>query len=108
MSETTDREDQTVGGITWHSSDEDSGPDVGLSLYLGPNDRLFVGEISRDLFERCACPFDNDFGWFLVRYAPENETQLIAKFSDTFAAQEFIEQIGVWVRSSALMATDDK
>lgn len=95
-------EDTSIGGVTWHSSDEDSGPDVGLSVYLGDNDRLWCGEISKHLFERCkgAESFDSDFGWFLVRFAPNNETNLIAKFSDAYQAREFFEQIAFWVREA--------
>ena len=44
-------ENTEIGGITWHSSDEDSGPDVGISIYLGPDDRLYCGEISRKAFD---------------------------------------------------------
>lgn len=95
-----DNEDTSIGGVTWHCSDEDTGPDVGLSVYLGENDRLWCGEISRSLFEHCrgADSFDSDFGWFLIRYAPNNETCLIAKFADAYQAREFIEQIALWVR----------
>lgn len=33
------------GAVTWHSSDEDSGPDVGLSMGLGDGKLLWVGEV---------------------------------------------------------------
>src|SRR6185312_14603193 len=93
-------ENTKVGGVTWHSSDEDSGPDVGISVYLGDNDRLWVGEISRPLFEKSGSPFDSDMGWFLVRFGRDNETKLIAKFADGEQARDFIEQIGIWVREA--------
>lgn len=97
-------ENTTVGGITWHSSEEDSGPDVGISVYLGPDDRLWCGEISRRLFEEHDGParFDSDLGAFIVRYAGK-ETTLIAKCADMDTGREFVEQIAEWVRKSALL-----
>lgn len=96
-------EDKTIGRITWHTSDEDSGPDVGISLYLGENERIYVGEISRALFERCGGPehFDSDGGWFIVHFKPEG-TELIAKCGENYLAQAFIEEIGSWRRDSPL------
>lgn len=97
-------ENRDVGGVTWHSSDEDGLPDVGVSVYLGPDDRLYCGEISRDLFERCggAEHFDNDLGWFLVRFAPGNQTRLIARVGDRDAADDLIETVAFWAREATL------
>lgn len=94
-------EDTSIGGITWACSEEDSGPDVGISVYLGPQDRLWCGEISRSLYDECGGSesFDGDGGWFLVRYDPH--PTLIAKFSEPHIAQEFIEQIALWARETA-------
>lgn len=97
-----DQEDTSVGGLTWHSSGPDEGPDVGVSIYLGSDDRLWAGEISRDLFDRCngAENFDGDGGWFLVRYTGQ-DTRLIAKFSEQYEAQDFMDQVAAWVRATA-------
>lgn len=94
-------EDMSIGGITWHSSEEDGGPDVGISVCLGLNDRLWCGEISRALYEECGGDesFNGDGGWFLVRYDPH--PAIIAKFSEPNCAQEFIEQVALWVREAA-------
>ena len=96
-------EDTKVGGITWHSSDEDSGPDVGISVYLGPDDRLYAGEISRRLFDDHdgAERFDSDGGWFLVRYT-DKEERLIAKFADDIEARDFMDQVAMWCREAHL------
>lgn len=100
---TIDREDTSIGGLTWHSSEEDGGPDVGISVYLGPDDRLWAGEISRRTFEEWDgdLNFDDDAGWFLVRYVGK-ERKIIAKFGDEgqHEAKEFIEQIAAWVRAA--------
>lgn len=84
-------EDKTCGGLTWHSTEVDGGPDVGISVYLGNGDRLWCGEISTDLFNEAKASehFDNDFGWFLVWYRPE--PVLIAKCADPLKAREFVE-----------------
>lgn len=99
--EEIDRENTTVGGITWHSSEDDGGPDVGLSVYLGPDDRLWAGEVTRKAFDdnNGAAHFDSDGGWFLLRYHG-NDTQLIAKFGAAEDAREFIEQIASWVSAA--------
>lgn len=98
MNEFVEAEDTTIGGVTWHSSDEDSGPDVGISVYLGPDDRLWCGEISRSLFDEAngAEHFPDDIGRFIVRYQGK-EAKLIAKCADELEAREFIEQIAAWV-----------
>lgn len=94
----TDHENTNVGGVTWHSSEEDGGPDVGISVFLGPDDRLWCGEITRKLFdEQGKDHFCSDGGWFLVRYQGSN-TKLIAKFADGLEARDFIEQVAEWVR----------
>jgi len=92
-------EDKTVGFVTWHSSDEDAGPDVGVSVYLGPDDRLYCGEISRNLFEEHRGDefYDGDGGWFLVRYNPD--ATIIAKIGEPDNGKEFIEQVGIWLRA---------
>lgn len=98
-----DHEDTSVGGVTWHSSEEDGGPGVGISVSLGENDRLWAGEISRRLFEDLCGPlhFDSDGGWFLIHFKPDGP-ELIAKFSESHVAQEFIERVAVWAREAAL------
>lgn len=95
-------EDTSIGGLTWHSSGPDEGPDVGVSIYLGEDDRLWAGEITRDLFDRCngVEHFENDFGWFLVRYTGK-DTHLIARFAEKHEALEFMDQVAAWVRATA-------
>jgi hypothetical protein len=89
--------------VTWHCSEEGGGPDVGISIYLGPEDRLWAGEISRKAFDdnNGDAHFDGDGGWFLLRYQGQ-EIKLIAKFIDGPEAQEFIEWTAAMVRSCAL------
>lgn len=94
-------EGTSVGEITWHSSEDGGGPDVGISLYLGPNDCLYAGEISSDLFRQCGGKefYPSDGGWFLVRFA--EETSIIASIGDQFSGRDFLEQLAQWARASA-------
>lgn len=109
MNEQIDHEDTTIGGVTWHCSDEDSGPDVGVSLYLGPDHRLWAGEVSRSLFdEQGKDAFDSDGGWFLIQYCGD-ETTLVAKFTDDMAARDFIESVAMLAKGvPAVVGTPGK
>jgi len=95
-------EDTRTGGVTWHSSEDDGGPDVGVSLYLGDGKRLWCGEISRDLYDSCRGfdYFDGDGGRFLVFYDPS--PRLLAKIGDYDQAREFIEALAFAVREADL------
>jgi hypothetical protein len=99
ITKTKDREDTSIGGVTWHCSEKDGGPDVGISVYLGPNDHLWCGEMASTLWEECGGKdhFDSDGGWFIVRYSPEG-TKLIAKCGDPDEAREFVEWIASLLR----------
>lgn len=93
-------EDMTIGGITWHSSEEGGGPDVGVSVYLGGNQRLWIGEITSQLFDQSGRDhFNSDGGWFLVWYKPE--PVLIAKCGDDLDAREFVEHLASLIYLSA-------
>lgn len=93
-------EDTAIGGITWHSSEVDGGPDVGISVYLGDENRLWIGEVTDSLFCQSGKEhFSSDGGWFLVWYKPE--PVLIAKCADDLDARDFIEHIASMLRLSA-------
>lgn len=94
------REDTSIGGITWHSSEEDGGPDVGISVYLGDGRRLWCGEIPRRLFDECGGSewFANDVGRFLVYYDPQ--PRLLAKVGDYDQAREFIDVLAMVARDA--------
>lgn len=89
-----EQEDKSCGGITWHSSEEDGGPDVGISVFLGGGKRLYCGEISRKLYddENGDANFDGDGGWFLVLYDPA--PRLIAKMGERQHSHDLMELIG--------------
>ena len=95
-----DYEDTSIGGLTWHCTEEDGGPDVGISVYIGPNDHIWCGEISKKCFEEAsgAEHFSSDGGWFIVRYNPR--PTLIAKCGDIEDGRQFIEQVAAWIKEA--------
>jgi len=102
MSADIDEIDQTeLGKVTWHSSEEDSGPDVGLMLGLGEGRALWVGEISKRAWTDAGSEIQalgSDGGWWLGIYQPE--FQPFAKFADAEAGREVFEQIANSVRAT--------
>jgi len=92
---------ERVGEVCWHTSEPDGIPDVGLSVYIGPHERLYVGEISDKLFADCggAEHFNSADGWFLVHFK-KDATDLIAKCGDQINAQAFVEHAALWLRSA--------
>jgi hypothetical protein len=58
-----------LGRIAWHSSGENEGPDVGLSVGLGNGVTLYAGEIPRATWEEGsadASELGDDGGWWLT------------------------------------------
>lgn len=94
-----DAEDTTIGGVTWHCSEAGGGPDVGISVYLGPKERLWCGELPDSSFEEYGGVdhFDSSGGWFIVHYKPDGAT-LIAKCGEPDDARAFVEKIATWAR----------
>ena len=75
------------GVVTWHSSDEHSGPDVGLSMGLGDGKLLWLGELPcRD-------------GWHLSIYHPVSGREDFAAFESADAARTFFEELEALVRA---------
>lgn len=79
------------GHVVWHCSEEDGGPDVGLSLGLGNGKAMWVGEITKDAHAEggaAVAALGDDGGWWLMLY-PDRVP--LAKFADRYDAQEFFE-----------------
>lgn len=93
MVEEIDRD--SLGRVVWHSTDEESGPDVGITVGLGENiGSLWLGEISTKLYEESGGPerFDSEFGWFLIFYPTAGDPQVLMKSGgEHHEAREFIE-----------------
>ena len=70
MSDDLDNESE-FGRVTWLSSEEDGGPDVGVVLGLGEGRSLFIGELPNiTLQEHGLDP--NDGSWWLSMYEPDD------------------------------------
>lgn len=89
------------GKIVWHSTGEDEGPVVGMSLGLGDGRAMWVGEITRSAWQgggEAVAALGSDGGWWLMVY-PDH--QPLAKFADAEMAQNFFYLIaGLMTRPS--------
>lgn len=86
------------GKVTWHCSEEGSGPDVGLSLGLGDNRILWVGEITKAAWSaggEDVAALGADDGWWLILYEPDS--RVIGKMADAYSAQDFIERLAATI-----------
>lgn len=94
--------DMTVlGRTTWHCSDEDGGPDCGITLGLGSGRSLYVGEISQDTHANGgpeAAALGSDNGWWLVLH-PERTP--LARFTSDEAARDFMDRAEELGRAAA-------
>lgn len=91
----TDGPDTMPGAVTWLSSDGESGPDVGMSIGLGDGRSLWVGEISRDLWEdggEDVAGLGDDFGWWLILYGP-NACEVLGKFVTADSARQMMDAL---------------
>lgn len=80
--------------ILGHSSEADSGADVGLSINLGGDRKLWCGEISRRMWLDAgdeAQKLGDDTGWWVILYQPE--PFVVAKCASQEAAQAFMEAV---------------
>ena len=92
----TDGEDETeIGRVIWHSTDEDSGPDVGISTGMGKGRSLWIGEITNHRWdelddEQKAATGGTSAGWWLMIYP---DCIPLARFVDAESARGFADII---------------
>lgn len=83
-----------LGLVTWHCSEPEGGPDVGLSLGLGNGRILWAGEIgSRSHREGGPeiAALGPDIGWWLVLYDPDSVP--IGRLASAEAARALIDAL---------------
>ncbi|MFC5353490.1 hypothetical protein [Azospirillum himalayense] len=83
------------GRVTWHSSGEDEGPDVGLSFGLGNGSSLYVGEISRAHHAaeaETAGHLGDDTGWWIILHDAE-VARVIGKTAEPGAGRALIDAL---------------
>lgn len=76
------------GQITWASSDEDGGPDVGITVGLGNDRFLWCGEITKSRWEDLAgqaASMWGEYGWWLILYGRE-QPLVLGKLLDNESA----------------------
>ena len=76
------------GQITWASSDEGGGPDVGITVGLGNGRFLWCGEITKSRWEGLAGAegaLMGECGWWLILYGRE-QTLVLGKLLDDESA----------------------
>lgn len=89
-----------AGKITWHSSGEDEGPDVGVSIELADGSELWAGEITRRAWEAAgddAEALGSDGGWWLMHYTKEGP-RVLAKLINDDAAHYLVEVVSALLR----------
>lgn len=97
----------TLGHIVWHSTEEDGGPDVGMSLGLGGDKAMWVGEITNEEWDELdpgqrAVLGGGSGGTFLMLY-PDRVP--LARFTDMPTAQDFIEAVAAAIQAAKRCAT---
>lgn len=82
------------GSLVWHCSEEDSGPDIGVSIKLGDHALLWCGEITSRLYAETegAAGLGGEDGWWIILYEGEGSTA-IAKCVDAYAAKVAFERL---------------
>lgn len=90
-----------LGKITWLSSDEDGGPDVGLILGLGDGASLYVGEISnRELRDQGLDEAEHSgTGWWVTLHT-RGGFQIVGPVADTEAARELVDHVFAGVQAA--------
>lgn len=76
------------GNIAWHSSDDDGGPDVGISVGLGDGRMLYAGDVSGQLGP-----------WSLCIYTTDGRIDIGGPV-DPEAARDMIEAIAATIRTA--------
>ena len=93
-----------AGRVTWHSSGEDEGPDVGLSLGLGGDEMLWLGEMPTKTLAEHGVDTTGG-GWWFVLYGKDSE-QIVARVEDAEAARALFDRIALARLSQTLTDQD--
>jgi hypothetical protein len=87
--------DANPGDITWHCSEDDGGPDVGVSLQIAPGIELWCGEISNHTHAEANPDVraidESAGGSWLVLYGPDG-TEIIGQVGD-FEGRRLLEEV---------------
>lgn len=92
----------SIGETTWHSSEEDGGPDVGISIDLGDCE-LWCGEITDSTWKEAwpeSKALGKPYGHWIILYdkGPNGIRQVIGKCTDPDHGRTMIEQLAAAFR----------
>jgi hypothetical protein len=96
--------DNTPGSITWATSDEDGGPDVGIWLCVMPDTWLWAGELSDRSFEDAGKEAtdlaDKPLGWWITVMQIESGklTERVIGRTTQHAASDMLDFIAAAIR----------
>jgi hypothetical protein len=100
MSDQVRDDETTLGRVTWHSSDEDSGPDVGLSLGLGGGQALYVGELAEQTLEENGIgEHVQGVGWWIALESSDS-LDVVGAVAKADEARELFDTIAAALSSS--------
>lgn len=98
MSDDLDNESE-FGRVTWLSSEEDGGPDVGVVLGLGEGRSLFIGELPNiTLQEHGLDP--NDGSWWLSMYEPDDHI-ILGPVRNEYGARDVFDRLFATLQQSS-------
>lgn len=93
------------GFITWHCSEEDGGPDVGIELGLGGGRTLYAGELADATIAESGIDPEQGRGWWLAVHK-RGGFEIIGSVADSLTAQEFLEELSAMLRTSEPTAAE--
>ena len=97
-----DEDESKLGHVIWHSTDEDSGPDVGISIGMGDGKSLWIGEITDHRWqeldeEQKTATGNTGNGWWMMVYP---DCVPIARFVDAESARQFADRVEELIKSA--------
>jgi len=93
----------TLGTLTWHSSGEDEGPDVGLELGLGGGRTLYVGELA-DATVREAGYEPGGAPWWIAVTSDAEGFQLVGPVLDVEGGREMVDRLFAAIQANGRRA----
>lgn len=87
---------EAIGHVTWHTSEEGGGPDVGLQLSLGRGDILWAGEITTEAWMDAGgeeMKLGKEYGHWLILYKKGKPRQVLGRFTNIEARDALIDTL---------------
>lgn len=93
--------EQEIGKITWHSTEDDGGPDVGISMALSGGKELWCGEITNASYrDSGAQALGSDGGWWIILYEKDSHI-VVGKCIEEEPAHRLFEALAASIRAAS-------